>query len=236
MGLAFSSISSIGAPTFIENLASQGAVLSSVFSMYLSANNSELYLGGTNSSLYNGNITYTDLSSRTYWLTNGSSSVGGTEAYNGPMIIDSGTTLIVGEKRSVEAWWEQVDNASRCPSFVCGASGYYLFPCSSPPNVTFAFGGASYSVNPNYLSSAYTITFFLVRSLILAVRFQLALLMNLARYASVESLDQVVSLIMPGLSEMCLCVTSTRYSTKQTAVSALQTLRENCQLNFYLTV
>ncbi|CAE6376454.1 unnamed protein product [Rhizoctonia solani] len=152
MGLAFSSISSIGAPTFIENLASQGAVSSSVFSMYLSANNSELYLGGTNSSLYTGNITYTDLSSRTYWLTNGSSSVGGTEAYNGPMIIDSGTTLIVGEKRSVEAWWEQVDNASRCPSFVCGASGYSLFPCSSPPNVTFAFGGASYSVNPNYLS------------------------------------------------------------------------------------
>ncbi|CAE6463645.1 unnamed protein product [Rhizoctonia solani] len=149
MGLAFSSISSIGAPTFIENLASQGAISSSVFSMYLAANNSELYLGGTNSTLYTGDITYSNLTSRTYWLTNGSSSVSETEAYSGPMIIDSGTTLIVGEKRSVDAWWEQVDNASRCPSFVCGASGYYLFPCSSPPNVTFEFGGGSYSVNPD---------------------------------------------------------------------------------------
>ncbi|KAF8750775.1 peptidase A1 family [Rhizoctonia solani] len=152
MGLAFSSISSIGAPTFIENLASQGAISSSVFSMYLAANNSELYLGGTNSTLYTGDITYTNLTSRSYWLTNGSSNVSGTEAYSGPMIIDSGTTLIVGEKRSVEAWWKQVDNAMRCPSFVCGTSGYYLFPCSSPPNITFAFGGASYNIDPDYFS------------------------------------------------------------------------------------
>ncbi|CAE6459097.1 unnamed protein product [Rhizoctonia solani] len=152
MGLAFSSISTIGAPTFVENLASQGVVSSSVFSMYLASNNSELYLGGTNSSLYTGDITYTDLQSRTYWLTNGSSSVGGAEAYSGSMIIDSGTTLIVGERRSVEAWWENVENASRCPSFVCGTSGYYLFPCSSPPNVTFGFGGASFSVDPNYFN------------------------------------------------------------------------------------
>ncbi|KAG8719407.1 Type I transmembrane sorting receptor, partial [Ceratobasidium sp. 423] len=126
MGLAFSSISTIGAPTFIENLASQGAVSASVFSMYLASNNSELYLGGTNSTLYTGEITYMDLQSRTYWLTNGSSSVGGTEAYSGSMIIDSGTTLIVGEKRSVEA--------------------------CSPPNVTFGFGGASYSVNSDYFN------------------------------------------------------------------------------------
>ncbi|CAE7136247.1 unnamed protein product [Rhizoctonia solani] len=152
MGLAFSSISSIGAPTFIENLASQSGVSSSVFSMYLASNNSELYLGGTNSSLYTGNITYADLQSKTYWLTNGSSSVDGTEAYSGSMIIDSGTTLIVGERRSVEAWWENVEYASRCPSFVCGTSGYYLFPCSSPPNVTFGFGGASYDVNPEYFN------------------------------------------------------------------------------------
>ncbi|CAE6501061.1 unnamed protein product [Rhizoctonia solani] len=152
MGLAFSSISSIGAPTFIENLGSQGTVSSSVFSMYLASNNSQLYLGGTNSSLYTGDITYTGLQSRTYWLTNGTSSVDGTEAYSGSMIIDSGTTLIVGEKRSVEAWWESVEYATRCPSFICGASGYYLFPCSSPPNVTFGFGGASYNVSPDYFN------------------------------------------------------------------------------------
>ncbi|CAE6402266.1 hypothetical protein ACGC1H_000207 [Rhizoctonia solani] len=152
MGLAFSSISSIGAPTFIENLASQGTISSSAFSMYLASNNSQLYLGGTNSSLYTGDITYTDLQSKTYWLTNGSSSVDGAEAYSGSMIIDSGTTLIVGEERSVKAWWEKVKYATHCPSFICGASGYYMFPCNSPPNVTFGFGGASYNVNSDYFN------------------------------------------------------------------------------------
>ncbi|KAG8767956.1 Type I transmembrane sorting receptor [Ceratobasidium sp. 428] len=44
MGLGFSTISSMDAPTFFENLVSQKAVNSSVFSMYLAINGSELYL------------------------------------------------------------------------------------------------------------------------------------------------------------------------------------------------
>jgi cathepsin D len=153
MGLAFSSISSIGAPTFIENLASQGIVPSAIFSMYLAPNGSELYLGGTNSSLYSGNITYSNLTSKTYWLINGTSSAGGTELYNGNMIIDSGTTLIVGPSQTIEAWWEKIEGADRCPEMICGTSGYYTFPCSSPPNVTFTFGGVSYNVNSDHFSS-----------------------------------------------------------------------------------
>lgn len=153
MGLAFSSISTIGAPTFIENLASHGAAQSSTFSIYLASNGSELYLGGTNASLYSGNITYTDLTSKTYWLVNGSSSVDGTESYSGGMIIDSGTTLIVGPSRTVEAWWENVEGAGRCSERVCGASGYYTFPCNSPPSVAFSFGGVSYSVSSDYFNS-----------------------------------------------------------------------------------
>lgn len=152
MGLGFSSISSIGAPTFIENLFSQKVVSGPTFSMYLATNGSELYLGGTNETLYSGNITYVDLTSKTYWLTNGTSSVGGKEAYTGGMIIDSGTTLIVGEQRSVEAWWETVEGARRCSRRECGASGYYTFPCNSPPNVSFTFGGAEFPVSSDYFN------------------------------------------------------------------------------------
>ncbi|KAG9077678.1 Type I transmembrane sorting receptor [Ceratobasidium sp. 370] len=152
MGLGFSSISSIGAPTFFENLISQNAVNSSVFSMYLASNGSELYLGGTNSALYTGDITYSDLTSKTYWLTNGSSSVDGIVAYNGAMIIDSGTTLIVGETNSVDAWWQTVQGVSQCDEYICGSKGFYTFPCSSPPSVTFTFGGVSHPVSPDYFN------------------------------------------------------------------------------------
>jgi len=152
MGLGFSSISSIGAPTFIENLYSQKAISEPVFSMYLASNGSELYLGGTNDALYTGNITYVDLVQKTYWLTNGTSSVGGQEAYTGGMIIDSGTTLIVGETRSVEAWWQTVENAGRCSEQDCGGSGYYTFPCTSPPNTSFTFGGVTFDIDPDYFN------------------------------------------------------------------------------------
>ena len=157
MGLGFSTISSIGAPTFIENLFNQKVVSEPTFSMYLATNGSELYLGGTNDTLYSGNITYVDLTSKTYWLTNGTSSVGGQEAYTGGMIIDSGTTLIVGEARSVEAWWETVEGAGRCSRRDCGASGYYTFPCSSPPNVSFTFGGVEFPVSSDYFNRKHII-------------------------------------------------------------------------------
>ncbi|KAG9083954.1 Type I transmembrane sorting receptor [Ceratobasidium sp. UAMH 11750] len=152
MGLGFSSISSIGAPTFFETLVSHNAVNSPVFSMYLASNDSELYLGGTNSALYTGDITYSDLASKTYWLTNGSASVDGTEAYNGAMIIDSGTTLIVGETNSIDAWWQTVQGAGRCDEYICGSPGFYTFPCASPPNATFTFGGVSYPISPDHFN------------------------------------------------------------------------------------
>ncbi|KAG9121485.1 Type I transmembrane sorting receptor [Ceratobasidium sp. 392] len=150
MGLGFSAISYIGAPTFFENLVSQKIVKSPVFSMYLALDGSELYLGGTNSALYTGDITYSSLTSKTYWLTNGSSSVDGKVAYSGGMIIDSGTTLMVGEAKSVKAWWQSVKGANPCTS--CGGEGYYTYPCSSPPKLTFTFGGASYDLKSDFFN------------------------------------------------------------------------------------
>jgi len=159
MGLAFSTISSIGAPTLIENLAPQSGSFSPIFSMYLASNSSELYLGGTNTALYSGDITYSDLTSKTYWLTNGSTSVGGTEGYSGGMIIDSGTTLVVGAASTVDAWWNTVEGAGVCDESVCGGSGYYTFPCNSPPSVTFTFAGVSYDVSSEYFSLGSTDSF-----------------------------------------------------------------------------
>ncbi|KAB5590496.1 hypothetical protein CTheo_6078 [Ceratobasidium theobromae] len=146
LGLAFSSISSIGKPTFIENLYSQGKISSPTFAFRLASTGSELYLGGVDSAKYSGTITYAPLTSKTYWLTTGSSSVGSSVAYSGAMIIDSGTTLIVGPTSSVKSWWSKVPNSAACSTSVCGATGYYTYLCASPPTVSFTFNGRSFAI------------------------------------------------------------------------------------------
>ncbi|KAG8717152.1 Type I transmembrane sorting receptor [Ceratobasidium sp. 394] len=148
MGLAFSSISSIGAPTFIENLYSQRKISAPTFGFRLASSGSELYLGGADTSKYTGAITYASLTSKTYWLTSGSAGSASTTAYTGPMIIDSGTTLVVGPTSSVSAFWSKLGGKA-CSTSVCGASGYYTFPCSSPPQVSFTFSGRKFPISTN---------------------------------------------------------------------------------------
>jgi len=101
-------------------LVSEDQVSLGVFSFRLAASGSELYVGGVDSSkcqltrcymgifffddislilsriiVDTGSITYAPLTSATYWLTTGSANVGGTAAYTGAMIIDSGTHIFV---------------------------------------------------------------------------------------------------------------------------------------------
>jgi cathepsin D len=128
-------------------LYSQGKISAPTFGFRLASSGSELYLGGTDTSKYTGSITWASLTSETYWLTTGSSSVGTTVGYSGPMIIDSGTTLIVGPTSSVKAWWAKVPGSGTCSTSVCGGSGYYTYPCSSPPSVSFTFNGRKFPVS-----------------------------------------------------------------------------------------
>ncbi|KAJ1302426.1 hypothetical protein OPQ81_002744 [Rhizoctonia solani] len=100
MGLAFSSISQIGAPTFIENLYSQGKISAPTFSFRLASSGSELFLGGVDNGKYTGDVTWAPVTNKTYWVTQGASNVNKATGYEGPMIIDSGTTLIIGSSAS----------------------------------------------------------------------------------------------------------------------------------------
>ncbi|CAE6425498.1 unnamed protein product [Rhizoctonia solani] len=152
VGLAFSSISQIGQPTIIQTLYSSGAISEPTFGFKLASSGAELYIGGTDDSLYTGDITYSPLTSESYWLTTGSATVDGSSAYSGGMIIDSGTTLVVGPSDSVASFWSAVDGASACDSSVCGGDGYYTFSCSNPPSVAFEFNGASFAMSSSSLS------------------------------------------------------------------------------------
>ncbi|CCO36372.1 hypothetical protein BN14_10506 [Rhizoctonia solani AG-1 IB] len=148
MGLAFSSISQIGAPTFIENLYSQGKISAPTFAFRLASSGSELYLGGINHSKYTGSITWAALTNKTYWLTEGASSVNGVYGYKGPMIIDSGTTIIVGATSSVKHWWSHVPGSKPCDVKACNGTGFYTYPCADPPSVSFTFSGRDFPISP----------------------------------------------------------------------------------------
>ncbi|KAJ1303555.1 hypothetical protein OPQ81_011739 [Rhizoctonia solani] len=147
MGLAFKSISQLNAPTFIDTLFSQNKIPKPIFSMRLaSVPGSELYIGGTNPSKYAGEITYVPLETQTFWLVNGSASANGQEGFSGKMIIDSGTTAILGPYGSVWNWWYKVPGSAACNPRDCGAPGYFTFPCANAPSVSFKFNGREFPV------------------------------------------------------------------------------------------
>ncbi|CUA70772.1 hypothetical protein RSOLAG22IIIB_09107 [Rhizoctonia solani] len=152
LGLAFSSISQLNSSTFIENLYSQGKISSPTFSFRLASSGSELYLGGANTNKYTGDITWVPVTNKTYWVTEGATKVGGNVGYSGSMIIDSGTTLIVGPSNSVQRWWSNVPNSQPCDVNICNTTGYYTFPCSSPPSVSFTFSGRDFPISPSDLN------------------------------------------------------------------------------------
>ncbi|GAA6064166.1 hypothetical protein JCM10212_002988 [Sporobolomyces blumeae] len=141
VGLAFSSISTLGASTLFESLATQSKLAANQFSFYLSTSTgSELYLGGIDSSKISaGSTKYYPTTSQGYWLLDAKANVAGTAVGSigtFSAIIDTGTSVIVAPTAQAEAFWAAVPNSG-----VYG-SGYYTYECATPPDVSFSFGTA----------------------------------------------------------------------------------------------
>jgi len=106
---------------------------------YLASSGSELYLGGTDEDLYSGSIEYHDVDTSTgFWqITGAKAFVGTTTANTGfETIIDSGTTIMYGPPAAVKTFYSKVAGSKVYDS----ANGYYSFPCSSVPSVSFSWG------------------------------------------------------------------------------------------------
>ena len=169
LGLAYPAISNLGqVRLFINALVYSPRLLSDVcqspffttamvdrtvrdgvFGMKLAASGSELYLGGTNPDLYTGAIEYHAIDATLgYWLLpNAKAYLGTTVAASGiETIIDSGTTLAYGPPDAVAAFY---GNISGSGSFIAG-SGYYYYPCDSPPAVSFSWDdGKQWEITPD---------------------------------------------------------------------------------------
>jgi len=165
LGLAFQALASTRSKPFWQTLADNNQFSSKEMSFYLTRemNNpsaSELEyggvftLGGTNSSLYSGDIEFIDLpstSQNTFWLlevsgitVNGKSANVATGS-NALAAIDTGTTLIGGPSSDVAAVWAQVSGSQKATD--SDLQGFYTFPCDTDVQVSFAFGGKSWSIS-----------------------------------------------------------------------------------------
>ena len=63
---------------------------------------------------------------------------------NAQAVIDTGTTLIIGDTKDVKAFYASIPGAQDASSTV--GPGYYTFPCASVPTVSFTFGGKAFNI------------------------------------------------------------------------------------------
>ncbi|KAK7063500.1 aspartic peptidase domain-containing protein [Favolaschia claudopus] len=113
--------------------------------------------GGTNSSLYTGDIEFLDLTSTSAWMLNITTlTIQGheltlTQSRNS-VVFEVVKSVIYGPTSSVAAIWAQVPGASLLNISVSGGTQYYQYPCSTTLNISVAFGGRSWTLDPAELN------------------------------------------------------------------------------------
>jgi len=165
MGLAFGAISSTQAVPFWQNLATAGQLATLEMAFWLTRFRDDRHaseeepggsftLGGTNSSLFQGDIEFIDLKGSgplSFWLLSVSEvtvqgkTVKVATGNAALAAIDTGTTLIGGPTADVEAIWAAVPGSSKIKEM----PGYFEFPCSTQVQISMAFGGQLWPINPS---------------------------------------------------------------------------------------
>ncbi|KAH8997788.1 acid protease [Lactarius hatsudake] len=143
LGMGYESLSSYGASPVFQSLVSQGHVSTPVFSFYFAESGSELYIGGTNQDLYTGSFTYMPVITQGYWeglfddiSVNGRTVIGRDNA-----IIDTGTTQVIGDTRSVQAIYDQI------PGSKYAGFGTWTIPCSFNTRISIGFSGKAFGIS-----------------------------------------------------------------------------------------
>ncbi|GAA5852664.1 hypothetical protein JCM9279_004945 [Rhodotorula babjevae] len=130
LGLGFETISNLGERPFFKTLWEEGHVSQNLFSFVLGdADDGELYLGGLDSSKYSGELAYTPVTQAGYWQVEGAAVANDIKLGSEQMIIDTGTTLVLGPPSSVANFFKKA---------------------------AFEFGGVEYSNPSKYLNLGLT--------------------------------------------------------------------------------
>lgn len=145
LGMGWQSISADDIPPVYETMFKDGLIDSNSFSFYLSktpgTDQSKLVLGGVDPSLQSGAFNYVTLTSDTYWqIAVDSISIGTTKvsATGIKGIVDTGTSLLVGDKTLIDEINAKIGTVSKDCSNL-----------SKLPNTTIVIGGINYVLTPN---------------------------------------------------------------------------------------
>jgi len=142
LGMGWKGISVKGYDTVFDKIQQQ-KLADPVFAFYLTAKagaaGSELVVGGVDPAHYTGDFTYHNLISESYWLISGDKFT-----YNGKskgnkdlkLIVDSGTSLIVGDTALFGDLVNSIPQAIDCSKI------------DSYPTITFTIDGKDYPVTP----------------------------------------------------------------------------------------
>ncbi|KAI9454064.1 acid protease [Lactarius psammicola] len=151
LGMGFQSISDYNAPPLFQSLISQGKVDQQVFSFYLAKQGSELYIGGTNPSHYSGDLTYVPVTTEGYWQVNFDGvGVNGTQVKQGASaIVDTGTTMIIGETDGINALFAKIPGSRQVDN------GLHTIPCDFNTPISVRFGGKDFTVDPKTFNLGY---------------------------------------------------------------------------------
>jgi len=144
LGLAFPSMSAYGDSPLFQTLVAQGSLPANSFGMYLSQNYSELYLAGRNNKLYKGDFTYVPVTHEGYWQTQFEALYFHNKkiASISDAVIDSGTTMILGNRKAVQAFYHHIPGSAPLKS------GLYSIPCSFNSSILFQFGATNFTIQP----------------------------------------------------------------------------------------
>jgi len=147
MGLAFPSISVYGSSPFFQTLMASNQLSDNVFGFKLATDGAELFLGGTNSQLFTGDLTYVPVTKEGYWqIALEGVTVGGQSIFavsQTAAIVDTGTTLIVGDTQSVQTAYSTI------PGALDNGDGTWSIPCDAQPSVSVTVGGQSFDISPS---------------------------------------------------------------------------------------
>ncbi|KAJ6554575.1 acid protease [Mycena capillaripes] len=146
LGLAFPAISNLNENPFFNTAIEDGTVKTSQFGFFLASSGSELFLGGSNDAKYTGDLEFHDVDSSTgFWqITGAKAKVGSSTAVSSfETIIDSGTTIMYGPPAAVKKVYAQVAGAKIFDE----ENGYYSFPCDTPPEIAFNWGGSDRTIS-----------------------------------------------------------------------------------------
>ncbi|KZO91629.1 acid protease [Calocera viscosa TUFC12733] len=144
LGLAYPALSAFNDTPFFTTLMAQNTPDSGIFAFKLADTGSELWLGGSDAPFVQGPIDWTPVTKEKYWEVGIDALRVGyadTAAGNFSAIIDTGTTLVIGDSARVGAFYALVPGAKEDTSV---GSGFYTFPCNaSLPGITLEFANAS---------------------------------------------------------------------------------------------